>query len=171
MKIFIIRYALLSAFSLSLSVNVFSQIPAQVMPEFQFLKRDKTIFANKDVALGKMTFFGFFDVDCDHCQKAIKNIEQQYPYLRQVYMCLISTGAFDKMDGFLRKYAPALQNKRNVEVLQDNLNQFISKFKPYRYPAMFLYSSEKKLLDYEDNEESVFRFTTIIKNQSQKNKR
>ena len=68
----------------------------------------------------------------------------------------------DKMDHFMNTYGSKLKREKNVTVLQDKLQQFIAKFKPVRYPSMFLYSSEKKLIDYEDNPESVFRLVNAI---------
>jgi hypothetical protein len=47
-------------------------------------------------------------------------------------------------------------------MLQDTKNEFIVRFKPRKYPSMFLYSADKKLLDYEDNAESMFRFTNQL---------
>ena len=70
------------------------------------------------------------------------------------------------MRQFMATYAPQLKMQKNVNLLQDRNNQFIAKFKPRRYPAMFLYSAEKKLLDYEDNEESVFRIVNLVKKEN-----
>jgi hypothetical protein len=69
---------------------------------------------------------------------------------------------WEKITGFINKYIPNLTGKKNVTLLQDTKNEFIDKFKPRRYPSMFLYSAEKKLIGYEDNEESMFRFSKQI---------
>jgi len=68
----------------------------------------------------------------------------------------------DKMDHFMNTYGSKLKGKKNITILQDRLQQFIAKFNPVRYPSMFLYSPEKKLIDYEDNPESVFRLVNAI---------
>ena len=62
----------------------------------------------------------------------------------------------------MNMFGKGLKGKKNVVLLQDNLNQFISSFKPQKYPSMFLYSAKKKLIDYEDNEETLFRFVNAI---------
>ena len=64
---------------------------------------------------------------------------------------------------FMDKYAPSLKNKKNVTLLVDTKNEFLEKFKSIRYPSMFLYSSKNVLLDYEDNEGSMFRFFKYLK--------
>ena len=59
-------------------------------------------------------------------------------------------------------YGSKLKGQKNVTLLQDKLQQFIVKFNPVRYPSMFIYSPEKKLIDYEDNPESIFRLVNAI---------
>ncbi|MBS1600207.1 MAG: redoxin domain-containing protein [Bacteroidetes bacterium] len=145
------------------TANVFGQTPAQTLPNFQFSRLDNTVFTNKDLSQHKMLCFIFFDSDCDHCQRAVNNIDKQYKSFQNAAVYLISMDSPDKIKQFMSTYGPKLKTQKNVVVLQDNLSQFISKFKPRKYPAMFLYSVDKKLLDYEDNEESVFRLVKTIK--------
>ena len=59
-------------------------------------------------------------------------------------------------------YGSKLKGQKNVTLLQDKLQQFIVRFNPMRYPSMFLYSAGRKLLDYEDNPESVFRLVNTL---------
>jgi hypothetical protein len=105
----------------------------------------------------------FFDSDCDHCQRAIHEIEQQYKSFQQTLICLVSLDDKNKINHFMSGYAPRLKTQKNVVLLHDTKNQFIAMFKPLRYPAMFLYSQDKKLIDYEDNELTVFRLVNTIR--------
>jgi hypothetical protein len=63
----------------------------------------------------------------------------------------------------LAKYGNNLQGKRNVTILQDSQNEFIRKFGPRKYPALFLYSARKKLMLYDDNEQNLVRFSYQIR--------
>jgi len=148
---------------LALSIRSKSQTPAQVLPEFECYRLDNNKFANKDLPAKKNYLFVFFDSDCDHCQLAAKKLDQEYKALQSVAVYFVSLDSPDKMRQFMATHAPHLKTQKNVNLLQDRNNQFITKFKPRRYPAMFLYSANKKLLDYEDNEESVFRIVNTIK--------
>jgi peroxiredoxin len=136
----------------------YSTPPAQTIPAFNFFKLDKTLFTNKNLESGKMLFFFFFDADCEHCQHAMMNLNQHYQEYKKAAIYLISVDGQEKISQFINKYGANLNGKKNVTLLQDLKNEFIVKFKPRKYPSMFLYSAEKKLIDYEDNEESMFRF-------------
>ena len=142
--------------------NVYAQIPAQTLPDFTFHRLDGSSFGNRDLPAGRTLFFVFFDSDCDHCQHAVRSIDQQYRSFQNTLIYLVSVDDHDKINRFVYTYAPHLMNQKNVVLLRDDLSQFIARFKPYKYPAMMLYSADKKLIDYEDNQETVFRIVNIL---------
>jgi peroxiredoxin len=148
--------------SFSVSGQSPAQTPAQTIPDFEFFRLNNTSFTNKDLPGGKMLFLLFFESDCDHCQRAIGNIGKQYQSFKKTSIFLISMDDENKINHFIETYGHQLKGQKNVTILQDKLHQFIVKFKPRKYPSMFLYSTEKKLIDYEDNEETVFRFLNYI---------
>ena len=140
-----------------------AQVPAQTIPEFNFYRLDKTPFTNKDLAKEKKLFFIFFDSDCEHCQRAVSQINRQYASIKKTALYLITLDPQQKINIFMGKYGDGLKDKKNVTLLQDKQYQFITKFQPKKYPSMFLYSPDKKLLAYEDNDESVFRILNMVK--------
>jgi hypothetical protein len=81
---------------------------------------------------------------------------------------LISLDSIKAINNFLHKYGPNVVGQKNVTVLLDNKTEFIPKFKPRKYPSLFLYDANKKLLDYEDNPESMFRFSKLLNNTAAK---
>lgn len=149
---------------LLLSFNSFAQQPAQTVPGFTFFTFEKHSFTDKNLAAGKTLFFVFFDAACEHCKHAIKEINQQYNQLKKVAVYLVSLDGKEKMNSFLDKYGPGLKNKKNVTLMLDSQNEFILKFKPKKYPSLFLYSSKKQLIMYDDNEENLYKFWQKIKN-------
>jgi peroxiredoxin len=149
---------------LLMTCKTFAQTtPAKTLPQFEFSRLNQSTFTNKDLPAGKILFFMFFDSDCDHCQRAIHEIEQEYKCFQQTVICLVSLDDKNKINHFISGYAPRLKAQKNVVLLQDTKNQFIALFNPLRYPAMFLYSKDKKLIDYEDNELTVFRLVNTIR--------
>jgi thiol-disulfide isomerase/thioredoxin len=149
--------------SLFISVNIAAQTPAATIPDFTFYKFDKTAFTNKDLATGKKIFFVFFDTECDHCQHGIQYLNQHQKELDKVAVYLLTLDNPAKAAAFLGKYGNNLINKKNILLLQDTKNQFILKFSPRKYPSLFLYSPQKKLLVYDDDEKKLPVFLERIK--------
>ncbi|HWJ27213.1 MAG TPA: hypothetical protein VNS32_11765, partial [Flavisolibacter sp.] len=99
---------------------------------------------------------------CDHCHRAIENINKNYKSFSHISVYLVSMDDQQKMNDVLKRYGPELKKQKNVLLLEDRNKQFISKFNPRRFPSMYLYSAENKLVDYEDNEETVYRIMKFI---------
>ena len=143
-----------------------AQEPAKKIPEFSFSRLDKTAFTNKDLATNKLLLFVFFDVECEHCQHAIKFIAEHYNNFKNTAIYLLTLDSQEKMTVFLNKYGGKLTAKKNVTLLQDTRQEFINKFKPRKYPSLFLYSKTKELLMYDDEEEHLPMFVQKVKNGS-----
>lgn len=140
---------------LLISFRVAAQTPAQIVPEFIFYKLDKTVFTNKNLDPAKSSFFIFFDADCDHCQHAISYLNQHYKEIMKTATYLVSMDSQEKINAFMSKFGANLKDQKNITLLQDFKYEFITKFKPKKYPSIFLYSSDKKLLIYDDNEKNM----------------
>ena len=146
--------------------GVFGQVggasPAQVLPAFSFVLRDQRIFTNKDLPAGKPLLFVLFDADCPHCQRAVRSIDEQRAAFAKVEIVLVSMDGWDKIDRFVAGFAPHLKELGNARVVRDPQYQFIGRFKPRKFPGMFLFGADGKLIEYEDNEGTVFRFVRVL---------
>ena len=142
--------------------KIFCQTPAQTIPDFTFYNLDKTPFTQKNINLTKKVFFMFFDATCDHCQQAMAYIGEHYSVFKKVTMYLVTLDDIGTMNSFMAKYGAKLKDKKNVTLLHDKQNMFITKFMPRKYPSMLLYSTQKKLLNYEDSDEGVINFFKFI---------
>lgn len=153
-----LKNTLKKLFFLLLFSSAAAQHPAETIPDFTFFRLDKTAFTSKNLKDNKLLFFVFFDPGCDHCQQALQSLNNHYKELKNTGIYLIATDSIWPIRHFMKKYGGTLDNRENVSILQDSNNEFMTTFKPRKYPAMFLYSSQKKLIRYEDNEENMFRF-------------
>ena len=148
--------------SMVISLNIFAQKPAEKIPSFTFFRQDKTAFINKDLASNKLLYFVFFDTDCDHCQHAVADINKHSNDFENASVYLLTLDNNEKIATFMNKYGNQLIGKSNVTILQDTLQEFIVKFKPEKYPAMFLYSPQRELIMYSDDEKQVAKFVKRI---------
>ena len=155
--------ALFFLFPVSLFAQIPGRPPAQTIPNFQFFRFNNTSFTDKDMPQGKIIFFMFFDSDCDHCQRAIKSIGDQYQAFKKAAVFLISIDDQNKINRFMDTYGSKLKGQKNVTLLHDTQNEFIYKFKPKKYPSLFLYSQQQTLMMYDDDEKSLDKFLEKIR--------
>jgi len=146
----------------SLLTTSSAQKPAELVPNFIFYKFDNTPFTNKNLATGKETLFVFFDVTCDHCRQTIETLSSRIDECKQIAVYLITLDDKAAVGNFLKQYGKNLVNKRNVVILRDKKDQFITLFGPRKYPSIFLFSSQKKLLLYDDQDLKLEKFFKII---------
>jgi len=157
------RMSLLSIIFCSLLFYTSSaQTPAQTIPAFTFYKLDKTPFTNKNVTNGKEVLFIFFDVTCDHCQHTISTLSKRISECQKIAIYLISLEDKTAITNFFNQYGKNLPGQKNVTILQDLKNQFITQFGPRKYPSVFLYSAQKKLRLYDDEDQYLEKFFKII---------
>lgn len=146
-------------FLISVQFSINAQ-PAQRIPLFKFYGKNNQDFVNNDLAKGRKLFFVFFDSECEHCQHVVQHLNLQQKKLENVYLYLITLDSPEKAEKFLAKYGNNLLLKPNVKLLFDRNYEFINKFKPKKYPSLFLYSSKGNLILYTDDEgkmEFVFK--------------
>lgn len=148
---------------LFITAGASAQVPAATIPDFTFYRFNKTAFTKKDITPGKTIFFIFFDTECDHCQHAVQYLEQHHKELGKAAVYMLSLDNKEKVMSFLNKYGKSLPGKKNVLLLRDVLNEFVRKFSPRKYPSLFLYSAQHKLVMYDDDEKKLPDFLSRIK--------
>ncbi|CAN5480970.1 hypothetical protein BH11BAC3_BH11BAC3_09070 [soil metagenome] len=141
----------------------FAQSPAKTIPVFTFFKLDKTAFTDKNLVKDKLIFLCFFDITCEHCQHEMKQINEHINEFKGTALYLITLNDQVGIDYFMNKYGKDLPANKKVTILRDTQNEFIKKFGPKMYPAVYLYGKNKQLLLYADDPESFPRFLKLIK--------
>lgn len=157
------RYLFILLMGISYSVNSWTQEPGKVIPAFQFSTLDGAVFNQTNLTAGKMSLFVFVDTDCDHCQHAVEYLNRHYQEFKKASVYLVSMNSPARINQFMNQFGKTLVRQKNVVLLQDTRYDFISKFKPRKSPGMFLYSADKKLLLYGDDEKKIDMFSKKIK--------
>ena len=127
--------------------------PAPILPAFTFLDPNGKPLTNADLPRNTPILIIFVDVGCDHCQKAVHHMNDSAALFARVPLYMVSMADQPALKNFARQYGPRLK----AQWLRDPDARSMVRFRPVRYPAMFLYSSDQRLLDYEDNAETIFR--------------
>jgi len=133
--------------------------PAPTLPAFTFLTSNGGTITNANLPNNTPVLIVFVDVDCEHCQKAVRHMNDSVALFKKVPLYMVSIAGPSKLRAFAQKYGPRLK----AQWLRDPDARNMVRFRPVRYPAMFLYSPEKRLLDYEDNVEAIFRIERNIR--------
>lgn len=142
---------LLSFFMLfcSLGNGVQAQVyGAPTLPEFTFQDMNGHLFTRNEVNKQKTSIFVFFDVTCEHCQHEIVDIGKRFNEFKNIQFYLVSMDTKMAILNFMTTYGKLLNGKSNVTVLTDFKPEFVQKFRPEKFPALFIYSKSGKLIKY-----------------------
>lgn len=156
------RTGLLLLLSMLLVVSM-AQTPAQRIPDFRFIRKIGAAFTRQDLAAGKPVFFVFFDITCEHCRNSMQYLNGHYRELSRAAIYLVTMDPGPSAEAFLGSQAPQLARQPNVLLLRDTRQQFITLFRPRKFPSLFLYSSQQQLVLYSDEENDLPVFLAKIR--------
>lgn len=137
--------------------------PSQVIPDFTFQTSKGEPFSKNNLVRNRKLVFILFDVTCSHCQHEMKALGNKYSQLKHVQFYLVSMDDWAGIRKFMSSYGKGLNGKHNVSVLRDYKPEFIAKFRPDKYPAIFIYSTSGHLLNYFSGENDINKIVEAVK--------
>jgi len=93
----------------------------------------------------------------------MKTLSSHYNDLKNAAIYLVTLDRKDAVLTFLNNYGKPFLNKENVIVLQDVNYEFIPKFQPIKYPSVFLYDKNRKLIVYQKDEKKMLDVVKKLK--------
>lgn len=139
-----------------------AQSPAVKIPDFQFFKQDGKPFKTADLNKQTAKVFVFFDADCDHCQTTFTYLNKHHRELNKVTLYFVTLSPENKIKQFFATFGSQLNAKKNALILIDKFNEFIVKFGPRKYPAMYIYNKKGNLFYFNDDEKLTANFVQKI---------
>jgi thiol-disulfide isomerase/thioredoxin len=132
---------------LTCGFSAMAQKAGSVLPEFKFVKMDGTAFTKSQIKPQEKSILIYFDPTCEHCQKEAEEIGKRYLDFKNVSFYLVSTAPKAEINMFMQTYGKKINGKKNVMTFLDPNHEFMIKFAPTQYPAIYVYS-QGKLVKY-----------------------
>jgi len=136
--------------------------PAKSIPEFTFYTLNDLPFTQKQLKKEGKILFLFFDTTCPHCQYEMQQIAAHYKDFINTSFYFVSMDKKQQIQNFINTYGRQLNGKNNVTVLADPNRQFLEKFKPSQFPALYIYNTKHQLLKYWDNSANIDQVMGVI---------
>ena len=136
--------------------------PAAIIPDFTLYTMKGQVFTQKQLKKNSKILFLFFDATCPHCQYETQMIGSHYKEFKNTAFYLVSMDKKPQIQKFVHTYGKALEGKDNVTLLADANRQFIEKFTPSQFPALYIYSKERKLLKYWDTSVGIDQIMNVV---------
>jgi len=135
----------------------------ETIPEFTFFNivDDQPIMRTSLAIEGNVVFL-FFDTGCIHCRNEISLIGENFAQFENATFYLVSQQDRAIVTDFMTSYGEKLQNKPNVHVLLDKQYEFLAKFNPIQYPAIYVYGPDRKLKSYLDGENALEKIVAAV---------
>lgn len=136
----------------------------RIIPAFEFPRMDNgKAYRKADLPPGKKSLIIFFDTECPHCMQALSTFNDQQAQLNSINLMLVTKDRRELVNPFLENFCPLLYKKKNAVVVADTRNQFITLFKPMKYPSMFLFNAKGELMKYSDEEKDIPDMLKLIR--------
>ena len=98
---------------------------------------DSAVFTNANIKKQRPFILMFFNPDCDHCQKEIKELMAYKQELQGVQILMVSSASHTDIKDFYNDYK--LSSMFNVSLGQDAGLKLTSLYRVRTYPSMFVY--------------------------------
>lgn len=135
----------------------------EMVPEFTFFNIvDDQPIMRTSLAIEGNTVFIFFDTGCIHCRNEIEMMGQNFEQFENATFYLVSQQDRAIVADFMNTYGKGLLGKPNVHVLLDKQFEFLAKFQPIQYPALYVYGPDRKLKTYLDGENGLDRLVSAV---------
>ena len=136
----------------------------KTIPEFSFVKMQSDgIFSSNDIKKGKKTLIVLFSPTCIHCQLALNHLSNNFDYLKDTQVILVSEYKADEVLPFLKEHAPKFVDNKNVELLYDSNYEFAPIFQPTSIPTFYLFDKDKSLLTIKKGSVEANQIFTYLK--------
>lgn len=122
--------------------------PVNKIPEFTFSTLNGQSFTRNELKKNKKLVIVFFDITCDHCQIELAAIGDHINEFKNAEFYLVSLNQVAGIRTFMSTYGRKLNGRSNVTVLRDFQNQFITRFTPVQYPALYVFGQDFRLIKY-----------------------
>src|SRR6478736_5276444 len=85
---------------LSTTVLFSLAVLSQSLPPFKMYRSDKTIFSAAELPKTKPTILIYFDPDCDHCQKLMKELFQKIEAFKKAEIIMVTFKPVEEIAAF-----------------------------------------------------------------------
>lgn len=134
-----------------------------MVPEFTFFNIvDNQPIMRTSLAIEGNIVFVFFDTGCIHCRNEIQLMGDNFDQFKNATFYFVSQQDRAIVSDFMSTYGKELQNEPNVHVLLDSRHEFLTKFQPVQYPALYVYGSDRKLKAYLDGENGLNKLLSAV---------
>ena len=133
------------------------------VPEFTFVNiADNTPVSRTSLAIEGNIVFIFFDTGCIHCRNEITAMGENFAQFKNATFYLVSQQDRAIVTDFMGTYGAKMRDQPNVHVLLDSRYEFLSKFKPMQYPALYVYGPDRKLKAFLEGENGIEQVVAAV---------
>lgn len=162
MKRILLIFSLIALLSSACSNSKPANAPDMV-PEFTFFNiLDDSPVMRTSLAIDGNVVFVFFDTGCIHCRNEIELMGENFDEFKNATFYFVSQQDRAVVADFMNTYGKELQGKPNVHVLLDRQYEFLGKFQPIQYPALYVYGPDRKLKAYLDGENGLDKLISAV---------